>query len=128
MPRAKQASKRNTGRNDSAKPRIKTNLRDALSETHKAIAVLDHVHAALMLLMELSPPALEVLRDEFERMANERMVNERMVNEPTGPRGELKRAWYDFTSRVVNDASLRNRRGEFALYGELKAGRDYEAR
>jgi hypothetical protein len=35
--------------------------RDALNslETHKAIAVLDHVHAAMMLMRELSPPALE---------------------------------------------------------------------
>jgi hypothetical protein len=62
-------------------PRIKTNVRDALNspETHKAIAVLAHVHAAMRLVRQLSPPTLEGLRDEFEHMANKR----------TGPRGEL---------------------------------------
>ncbi len=45
------------------------NVRDAIEspEKRKAIAVLDHVHAAMMFLMELPTPALEVLRDEFER-------------------------------------------------------------
>jgi hypothetical protein len=51
-------------------------------DIRKAVAVLDRVHAAMMTLMELPPPALEVLRDEFEGMANER----------TDARGELKRA------------------------------------
>jgi hypothetical protein len=69
------------------------------------IAVLDHVHAAMMLMRELSPPALEGLRDEFEHMAHER----------TGPRGELKRAWCDFTSQMLADARTRTRKGEFAL-------------
>ncbi len=74
------------------------------------------LHAAMMLLMELPTPALEVLRDEFERMANER----------TGPRGELKRAWWKFTRQVIDDAKLRKGRGEFALYDDLKPGRDYD--
>jgi len=98
--------------------RIKANLAAALNspEIRKAVAVLDHVHAAMMLLTELRPPALEVLRDEFERMANER----------TGPRGELKRAWWKFTKQAIDDAKLRKGRGEFALYGDLKAGRDHD--
>jgi hypothetical protein len=88
-------------------PRIKTNPRDALnsSDIHKAIAVLDHVHAAMMLMRGLSPPALEGLRDEFEHMANKR----------TGPRGELKRAWAAFTMQMLADARTRTRKGEFAL-------------
>jgi hypothetical protein len=88
-------------------PRIKTKLRDALNslETHKAIAVLDHVHAAMMLMRELSPPALEGLRDEFEYMANDR----------TGPRSELRRAWAAFTTQMLADARTRTRKGEFAL-------------
>jgi hypothetical protein len=42
-------------------PQIKTNARDALNspDIHKAIAVLDHVHAAMTLMRELSSPALE---------------------------------------------------------------------
>jgi hypothetical protein len=88
-------------------PRIKTNVRDALNspETHKAIAVLDHVYAAMRLLRELSPPALEGLRDEFEHMANKR----------TGPRGELNRAWAAFTTQMLADARTRTRKPEFAL-------------
>jgi hypothetical protein len=88
-------------------PRIKADLRDALNspEMHKAIAVLDHVHAAMMFMRELSPPALEGLRDEFEHMANER----------TGPRGELNRAWAAFTTQMLADARTRTRKGEFAL-------------
>lgn len=76
-------------------PRIKTNLRNALNslDIHKAIAVLDHVHAAMSLMPELSPPALEGLRDEFEHMANER----------TGSRGELRRAWAAFTTQMLAD-------------------------
>jgi hypothetical protein len=86
-------------------PRIKASLRDPLNspETHKAIAVRDHVHAAFM--RELSPPALEGLRDEFEHMADER----------TGPRGELNRAWTAFTTQMLADARTRTRKGELAL-------------
>jgi hypothetical protein len=88
-------------------PQIKTNPRDALNspDIHKAIAVLDHVHAAMMLMRELSPPALEGLRDEFEHMANER----------TGPRGELKRAWTVFTTQMLADARTRTKKGKSAL-------------
>jgi hypothetical protein len=88
-------------------PRIKTNVRDALNspETLNAIAVLDHVHAAMRLVRELSPPALEGLRDEFEHMANKR----------TGPRGELNRAWAAFMTQMLADARTRTRKAEFAL-------------
>jgi hypothetical protein len=80
---------------------------DALNslEMHKAIAVLDHVHAAMMLMRELSPAALEGLRDVFEHMANER----------AGPRGELRRAWAAFATQTLADARTRTRKGEFAL-------------
>jgi hypothetical protein len=101
-------------------PRLKASVAAAVNspEIRKAVAVLDHVHAAMMLLMELPTPALEVVRDEFDRMATER----------TGPRGELKRAWSKFTKQVIDDAELRKGQGEFALYGDLKSGRDYDTR
>ena len=44
----------------SSSPGSKRTPRDALnsSDIHKAVAVLDHVHAAMMLMRELSPPTL----------------------------------------------------------------------
>lgn len=101
-------------------PRLKASVAAAVNspEIRKAVAILDHVHAAMMLVMELPTPALEVLRDEFEKMANER----------SGPRGELKRAWWKFTKQMIDDAKLRKGLGEFALYGDLKPGRDYNTR
>ena len=42
-------------------------LRDRRRRRSSApVAVLDRVHAVMMTLMELPPPALEGLRDEFE--------------------------------------------------------------
>jgi len=54
--------------------------------------------------MELPTPALEVLRDEFERMAT------------SGPvRGK----------QMIDDAKLR-KGGKFAPYDDLKPDRDYD--
>jgi hypothetical protein len=87
--------------------RAKAKLRETPNspDLRKAMAVLDHVHAAMILLTELPPPMLEVLCDEFEHMANER----------TSPRSELKRAWAAFTTQMLADARTRIRKGEFAL-------------
>jgi hypothetical protein len=72
----------------------------------KAASVISNVHEAMMTLASLDPPALEALRDEFEEMAKTR----------TGPRGVLKRAWFEFTKAMIEDAKIRERQGEFGLY------------
>ncbi len=58
----------------------------------------------------LPPPVLEAVRDEFDRMARER----------TGPRGELKRAWFNYTKQALEDARLRDRQDTFGMYSELR--------
>jgi len=79
-------------------------------ETVKACAVLQHVHEAMTLLTTLPPPVLEAVRDEFEAMAKER----------TGPRGELKRAWFTYTQQALEDARLRDRQDTFGMYKDLR--------
>jgi hypothetical protein len=60
-----------------------TNLQNAVhsEDVREACAVLAYVHKAMMALDRVSPQVLEVLRDEFDRVAEER----------GGPRGALKR-------------------------------------
>jgi hypothetical protein len=93
-------------------PRIRMNVRDALQspETVTACAVLQHVHDAMTLLTTLSPPVLEAVRDEFDRMARER----------TGPPGELKRAWFNYVQQALADARLRDQQDTFGMYRELR--------
>ncbi len=64
----------------------------------------------MTLLTTLPPPVLEAVRDEFKEMANER----------TGPRGELKRAWLNYTQQALEDARLRDRQETFGMYKDLR--------
>jgi hypothetical protein len=80
-------------------PKNGTLVRRAIQsqEARDACVVLAYVHEAMMVLDEMSPPALEALRDEFEREGNER----------GGPRGELKRAWAVYVQRRADDARMK---------------------
>jgi hypothetical protein len=78
-------------------------------ETIKACAVLAQVHAAMELMTDLPPPALEALRDAFKEMAETR----------TGPRGELKRAWLNYTEQALHDARFRERQETFGMYKDV---------
>jgi hypothetical protein len=95
-----------------AMPRIRLSVAEVLKspETRKACAVLEHVHAAMLALDELPPPVLEALRDEFKEMAETR----------TGPRGELRRAWLNFTQQALEDARQRDRQETFGMYRDLR--------
>ncbi len=93
-------------------PRIKMTVATALQspETRKACTVLEYVHAAMTILTELPPPVVEALRDEFKKMAEER----------TGPRGELKRAWQNYTQQALDDARIRDRQESYGMYRDLR--------
>jgi hypothetical protein len=80
-------------------PKNGTLVRQALrsQEARDACVVLAYVHEAMMVLDEMSPPALEVLRDEFEREAKER----------DGPRSELKRAWATYVQQRADDTRMK---------------------
>ncbi len=77
-------------------PKKKAAIAEAIGsqETRDALAVLTYVHEAMMTLDKLSPPALEAVRDEFEKVGHERC----------GPRGVLKRAWRDYVQQKLDDA------------------------
>ncbi|MBO0757283.1 MAG: hypothetical protein J2P54_15595 [Bradyrhizobiaceae bacterium] len=77
-------------------PKNGTLVRQALQsqEARDACVVLAYVHEAMMVLDEMSPPALEALRDEFDSEAKQR----------SGPRGELKRAWAAYVQQLADDA------------------------
>src|SRR5437879_1908210 len=93
-------------------PRVVTKVRDAIEspDIRGACAVLNNVHAAMLTLDTLSPPAIEALRDEFEKMANER----------TGPRGELKHAWASYIQQALHDTLLRRQQAPLAMYEKQK--------
>lgn len=86
-------------------------VRDAIQseEIRNACAVLNNVHSAMMLVSTLSPTTIEVLRDEFDKMARER----------TGPRGELKHAWADYMRQALHDTLLRKQQDVMAMYEDL---------
>jgi hypothetical protein len=77
-----------------------TNLRDSVrsEDVREACAILAYVHEAMMALDRVSPQVLEVLRDEFDRVAEER----------GGQRGALKRAWRDYVQQKIDDLPLKD--------------------
>jgi 5'-deoxynucleotidase YfbR-like HD superfamily hydrolase len=97
---------------ESPSPRLRMHVETALKspETIKACAALALVHEAMELLTELPPPALEALRDAFKEMAETR----------TGPRGELKKAWLNYTQQALEDARFRERQETFGMYKDSR--------
>jgi hypothetical protein len=75
-----------------------TNLQNAVhsEDVREACAILAYVHEAMMALDRVSPQVLEVLRDEFDPVAEER----------GGPRGALKRAWRDYIQQEIDGLPL----------------------
>jgi hypothetical protein len=73
-----------------------TNLQNAVhsEDVREACAILAYVHEAMMALDRVSP---QVLRDEFDRVAEER----------GGPRGALKRAWRDYIQQEIDGLPLK---------------------
>jgi hypothetical protein len=80
-------------------PKNGTLVRQAMQsqEARDACVVLAYVHEAMMVLDEMSPPALEALRDEFEREAKEQ----------GGLHGELKRAWATYVQQRADDTRMK---------------------
>jgi hypothetical protein len=76
-----------------------TNLQNAVhsEDVREACAILAYVHEAMMALDRVSPQVLEILRDEFDRVAEER----------GGPRGSLKRAWRDYIQQEIDGLPLK---------------------
>jgi hypothetical protein len=66
-------------------------------DVREACAILAYVHEAMMALDRVSPQVLEILRDEFDRVAEER----------GGPRGSLKRAWRDYIQQEIDGLPLK---------------------
>ena len=56
------------------------------------------------------PPILEALRDALKEMAEDR----------TGPRRDLKAAWFQYTQKALDDARARERQGLFGLHQDIK--------
>jgi hypothetical protein len=92
--------------------RIKQQVRTAIDtpELRRAIRIMDNIHEAMELLTQLSPPALEALRDALKEMAEDR----------TGPRGDLKAAWFQYTQKALDDARVRERQEVFGLHQDIK--------
>jgi hypothetical protein len=92
--------------------RIKQQVRTAIDtpELRKAIRIMDNIHEAMELLTQISPPVLEALRDALKEMAEDR----------TGPRGDLKAAWFHYTQKALDDARARERQGLFGLHHDIK--------
>ena len=69
--------------------RIKQQVPTAIDtpELRRAIRIMDNIHEAMELLTQISPPVLEALRDAPKEMAEDR----------TGPRDDLKAAWFHYT-------------------------------
>jgi hypothetical protein len=72
--------------------------------------IMDNIHEAMELLTQISPPVLEALRDALKEMAEDR----------TGPRGDLKAAWFHYTQKALDDARVRERQGLFGLHQDIK--------
>jgi hypothetical protein len=74
------------------------NLQNAVhsEDVREACAILAYVHEAMMALDRASPQVLEVLRDEFDRVAEEH----------GGARGALKRAWRDYIHQEIDGLPL----------------------
>ena len=96
---------------ESPHPQLRMHVETALKspETIKACTILALVHHAMELLSGLSPPALEALVDAFKEMAETR----------TGPRGELKRAWLEYTQQALHDARFRESQETFGMYKDV---------
>jgi hypothetical protein len=88
-----------TSFNDTGEP--STSLQNAVhsEDVREACAILAYVHEAIMALDRVSPQVLEVLRDEFDRVAEEH----------EGPRGALKRAWRDYIQQEIDGLSLEDK-------------------
>ena len=92
--------------------RIKQQVRTAIDtpELRRAIRIMDNIHEAMELLTQISPLVLEALRDALKEMAEDR----------TGPRGDLKAAWFHYTQKALDDARVRERQGIFGLHQDIK--------
>jgi hypothetical protein len=75
-------------------------------DTRKAIRIMNNILEAHEMMAELPQVHLEALRDAFREMARDR----------TGPRGALKRAWYEYAEQMLADARKRGREGVYSLY------------
>jgi hypothetical protein len=71
---------------------------------------MDNIHEATELVTQISPPVLEALRDAFKEMAEDR----------TGPRGDLRAAWFHYIQKALDDARVRERQGLFDLQQDIK--------
>jgi hypothetical protein len=94
---------------------IKEKVASAINDQdlRKSIRVMNDIHEAHEPMHDLPRTHLEALRDAPLEMSKDR----------TGPRGELKAAWYKYAATALDDACRRERDDVLGFYEDYSKRR-----